>query len=1071
MNRLTRDLIRLVDRQAGEANSVIVAQELINAGADITAQTNKGSMIHSLINEERQQRPVVPWKADNCLRLIEVLQKRASSLLAAQVLSSEGGDVDGINRLIQLYASTYQSEIFGALGLLGTLLRQERISIQLEIVRILIESDPNTHAGLTAEDDAEQTCLSIVRANPRCSTELIAYLQHAFDTILNKAPFSRSAIDTKEVTNWIRRGANAEMADEKGNTVLSNAVLANNLELVHALVSCGCNTSHVNGERLTPLDIAKRATPRNPLLIAKLEAQSVNIELRDLIQNKKSRLTATEVSTLLSNGANINASLANGSSLLHLLIVNKGTPAMVTAFVNEFNADITIMDTKGYRAIEVCIVSDEEPFVVLSTFLKLLKVTTSMFFNSKLNRTLLQFAIEEKRTAAANIVQAELNARLWTCVIENSTKDTPNQKIMSEIKQLIDYGAQINHKRIEKDHLGWTVLHLACQTANKAFVQFLIEQMKADHLMPNGLGNTPIAIAAENDKLPILEYLWELPGSNLNVANEEKQTPLHLAAKNHHILVVRFLIRWGADPQAQNLKKWTALDIAKANVSDDKKDALHARKVVSFLEQLICPTVKNSARTPQTAAKKPDVNQDTCELVNAVLIKPIHIGNTDPEGKGGGGFGLFSGTLNDSLHDAARKGLAAKVNEAISKGADICYQKNGLTPYYATLQTAHECYIELQSPNTTFDDRLRLQEKMQWCQVIANTISPIAQNKLISAIESSDAGLVVAYHNAGAPLTSDLLYRACSVADNVEIVHYLIQQSPEVSQSIYNFGRPESPYRTAKKNKFYQIASHLKYVLSIECTKAVKANNLPFVKHLVLGGASVDMPDTNDLHEALKHQNVELIAFLCENGVKIPMEWLQSADIILPIDIAQTLSPGVVARLNRSLINRRLRFAAASGDLAGVIRCRRLGANINSMNCYGSTAVLCAIQHGDYFSIVHALVSCGASILHCNHDEPTSLIDLAKRNRYDAIEHYLTEELNSQFITSILNDDRKSAEKLEKFSVNFNYQDDQKRTALHYAVEYHDIDLVTWLCDRGSLPMSSDANGDYPIMIATQKGI
>ena len=133
--------------------------------------------------------------------------------------------------------------------------------------------------------------------------------------------------------------------------------------------------------------------------------------------------------------------------------------------------------------------------------------------------------------------------------------------------------------------------------------------------------------------------------------------------------------------------------------------------------------------------------------------------------------------------------------------------------------------------------------------------------------------------------------------------------------------------------------------------------------------------------------------------------------------------------------------------------------------------VLCAIQHGNYFSIVHGLVSCGASILHCNYDEPMSLIDLAKTKDYDTIANYLNGELNNQFITAIINDGRKSVNKFEDLGLDFNYQDEEKRTALHYAVQYHDINLVTWLCDRGSLPMLGDVNSDYPVTLATQKGM
>ena len=291
MNKFTKELIRLVERQAAEPNSFGTAQTYIEGGADITAQTRDGPMIDAVSREEARLRPTQSWKADNCLRLIDVLQRAASRLLVTQVLSSNGSNIDDMRLLIELQAKTYQPEVYGALGLLGDLLIQDRTPIQLNIVQLLIESDTTTYAGLTAENDAGETCLSIARANPKCSREVVDYLQQKFDQLLNKIHFSSSLINLNEVSNWIRRGANPEMTDEKGNTVLSNAVLNNNLDLVRILVSCGCNTSCANAQKLTPLDIAQKATPRNTLLIAALQGQSVNMELRRLIESKKSHLT------------------------------------------------------------------------------------------------------------------------------------------------------------------------------------------------------------------------------------------------------------------------------------------------------------------------------------------------------------------------------------------------------------------------------------------------------------------------------------------------------------------------------------------------------------------------------------------------------------------------------------------------------------------------------------------------------------------------------------------------------------------------------------------------------------
>jgi ankyrin repeat protein len=1071
MSRATRDLIRIVERKASEQNSASKAQKLLQQGADITAPTNTGSMIHSVIAEEKRHRPILPWKADNCLRLIQVLEKEASDQLTAQVLSADGGNLNEMHILVQLKASCYQSATFGPLGLLGSLLKQATVPIRLDVIQFLIESDSETKKSLTTVDDQQQTCLSLAKNNSECPQDVINYLQRQFDDILNQIPFKEPQIDPNEVIMWIRRGANIEATDKNRNTVLSNAVIANNLNLVRVLVAAGSNTVHRNSDDLTPLQIAKKATPRNPPLIAILEKQDVNAELKRLIETKKSQLTTEEVHTLLENGANINATIANNDSLLHLLIASKGTSEMMTAFVNDFNADISATNANGYRPIETCILLDKDPFVCLLAFLKLPKMTTELFTNSKLNKTLLQFATEQKRSGAAKIIQDELNLRLWNCMARASTNEDNNEKIITEAYQLITYGAQINHKHHNNEYREWTVLHLACKTATQRLVQYMIKYLQADYMLQNHDGDYPISIAAEYGHLSIVEYLRGLPNSSLNVFNKDKQTPLHLATKKHHLLVVRYLVKWGADHQAQNLSNQTPLDIARANVSKNKEEEISDKKLIHFLEQLICPPPMGGLVQPTSNAMKPSYDLDTCELVAPVNVNPIHTSAEDTEGAlGKKNRGLFAGKPNDNLHDAAKNGYVSQAQKAIGEGADIRHRKGNRTPYEVAIMSLNEYILKLQSSTLTPVDRSTFQIKAAGCQQIAYMIQQIAQTKLVEAIDQSNAGHVMAYHVAGAPLTADLLYRACNVSDNVEIVDYLLTKDANIYQAMINDSSSDCPYRTAKKKKFSNVATYLKYRLSLECTKAVKENNLEMVKKLVYAGASVDMHDTNNLNETLEHQNSELIQFLCDNGAKMPSNWLTAKTITLEPAVSQQLKPEVVFCINQSLINRRLRFAAASGDLNGVIQCQRLGADIDSANCHGSTALLCTIQYGNYFRIVHTLVSCGASMLHSNDDEPMSLIDFAKKKNYEQIAVYLSKELNIQFLSAILNNDRQSAEKFAHLGAEFNCPDEQKRTALHYAVQYHGVDLVDWLCECGSSPSMCDINGDYPIIQATEKG-
>ncbi|CAF1542401.1 unnamed protein product, partial [Adineta steineri] len=111
-----------------------------------------------------------------------------------------------------------------------------------------------------------------------------------------------------------------------------------------------------------------------------------------------------------------------------------------------------------------------------------------------------------------------------------------------------------------------------------------------------------------------------------------------------------------------------------------------------------------------------------------------------------------------------------------------------------------------------------------------------------------------------------------------------------------------------------------------------------------------------------------------------------------------------------------------------------------------------------------------ATLLHCNENQPISLIEMCHQKNYKKIGKYLKKQLNKQFATAIFDNDKEGAAAFEGLSADFNCIDIQERTPLHYAVEYHTKDLVSWLCERGSDPMIHDGNGDYPITLAAEKG-
>ncbi|UJR18190.1 hypothetical protein I4U23_005091 [Adineta vaga] len=1070
ISRTTMALVRIVQRHAGERNSAEQAEKLIREGADIMALTHFGSMILAVIAEEKRNRQTMPWKADNCLRLVKVLEKAACDQLSTEVFSKNGGDLQKMSFLIQLKANCYQSETYGPLGLLGSLLNQDKVPIHVDIVKFLIESDSNGKNALTTINDQEQCCLSLAKGNKQCPKDVIDYLQQRFDEIVNQIPFTQPQINPNQVIMWIRLGANVEATDKNGNTVLCNAASVNNLELVRALVLVGSNTTHKNRDGLTPLQIANKTVPRNRPLIAFLEGQRVNVQLAKLIETQKSTLTTEEVQTLLENGANINASMINGDTPLHILIVNQGTIDMVKSFVNDFNADLSATNTKGYRPLETCIVLSKESNSCLQTLIALPKMTTDKFHNPKLNKSLLQFATEQKRSNAAKLIQNELNIRLWNCIACLNINDDNNKTILDTATQLIAYGAQINHPHTDKEYDQWTVLHLATKISTDKVLRYMIKQLRADYMLQNGNGDYPISIAAQLGSLSMVEYLHDLPKLSLNVRNKELQTPLHLATKNNHLFVVRYLIKWGADDQAQDRLKKTPLDVAGENVFRSKEEEINNKKILQFLTQLVCPPTDATTKLTATS-KKPTYDLDTCDLVIPVILNTINMNVDDADAAiGEKRRSLFSTSPNNNLHDAAKTGDITLAEKSIGEGADICYRRKNRTSLEVAFISQNKYAAKLKVRTLNALDFSRFQAMAAGCHQIIQLIQHIAFTKICDAIQQSNAGLVIAYHRAGAAITKDLLYKACSTSDNAEIIDYLVKQSADIYQAIINDTSPNSPYHIAKSKKFTRVVAYLKYLLSVECTKAVKENNLELVKKLVEAGANVELDSTNNLNEAIKHENSDLIEFLCQNGVKMPTSWLSAKTLELDSTTSQPMKPEIILVINRCLVERRLRFAAANGDLDEVVQCQHLGVNINSKNCHGSTALLCTIQHGNYFAIVHALVSRGASMLHSNENERASLIDLAAEQNYKQIAAYLSEQLNTQFLSAILNNDRQSAEKFAQLGADFNHKDEQHRTPLHYAVQYHGSELVTWLCECGSAPTVCDINGDYPITQATEKG-
>ncbi|XP_055309515.1 26S proteasome non-ATPase regulatory subunit 10-like, partial [Sitodiplosis mosellana] len=243
---------------------------------------------------------------------------------------------------------------------------------------------------------------------------------------------------------------------------------------------------------------------------------------------------------------------------------------------------------------------------------------------------------------------------------------------------------ECDESAITTDHSGKPALHVAIENGSKRMVECLINK-SVDVNIKDSDGNSALKLALKKGNDEITKLLIQ-NGANLNANDNASNTALHIAAMSDTSLdVVRFLIEHGADVNARNLYKYSALltaaergnvDIAKILIEHganlDVTDIfgnspLHM--AVDGHEDLVRLLIDSGAnmravnineKTPlQVAISKGETK--IAEMLETADDKPF----SDDSVKAKDPFGF---TL---LHYAARNGNMHDVRKLIKQGADI----------------------------------------------------------------------------------------------------------------------------------------------------------------------------------------------------------------------------------------------------------------------------------------------------------------------------------------------------------------------------------------------------------------
>jgi hypothetical protein len=401
----TADLWLLIEKKCTNAGTVGQVDDCILHGANIRALKSGRTMTEVILDQENRNRQAGrTFEAGNCNRVFVRIQSKASELLAVAI---RNGDFQDVQRLHKVSADLFQgpntdfcrgliasnfkelSLVKEPVGLLGYALCQG-VSIPLDLVRYLVENDVRNKLALMEVDASGRTPLAIARANT-AQPDVIAYLQYQMNLLFNALPFDKTRVANAHdlALTWLSYGTSMEFVDESsGNSILSNAVVANNLKLVKKLVTAGAKLDHVNKAGRTPLQLAESASERNALLIAFIKTEAHNRGFHAKIRERGPRLSLDEAAELIQNGADI-ASLSIGDDTpLHLAVKSFVSAEVVEGFVVELHANPKELNDQGYRALDLAILLDDS-LLVLSALLSLEEMTAAdLFTSNQVNRAI-----------------------------------------------------------------------------------------------------------------------------------------------------------------------------------------------------------------------------------------------------------------------------------------------------------------------------------------------------------------------------------------------------------------------------------------------------------------------------------------------------------------------------------------------------------------------------------------------------------------------------------------------------------------------------------------------------------